>query len=310
VMLHRLKLRVVYGRQLDADRSAKRLKLRVILLSGFAVFFPFLGITYFLFSETRATKLLIIGIMAALSCVPVVLYAYAKGFGRPLRELWRERSVELASLAIKIGFFYGFALYWMILGIVEFLFGYQSFRAALISFVASAAARDGFEIGYLRGLSKDRLPKMTIFPDNRPISELLRAAPLKVFLLVSTAGIGSALIGLILGLFLDNARHQILLVGLVTGIVATVAYAWALEFPPRPRALLRYFIWPGFTMGVTYFLILAYLLRIIFQVALPQDYDLALLMGICAAWLTLESLFVAYIQWNKPKAPTLPQEAA
>ncbi len=298
-MLHRLKLRVVYGSKLDADRSAKRLKLRVILLSGFAVFFPFLVITYYLFSENRATKLLIIGLLAALACVPVVLYAYAKGFGKPLRDLWRERPEELTSLAIKIGFLYGFALYWMILGIVEFLFGYQSFRAALISFVASAAARDGFEIGYLRGLEKAPHSKMSIFPDNRPLSELLRAAPQKVILLVSTAVIGSALIGLMLGLFLEDPRHQSVLVGLVSGVVATVAYGWALENPPRPRELLRYFIWPGFTMGLTYFLILAYLLRIIFKVALPNYYDLALLMGICAGWLTLESLFIAYIQWNK-----------
>lgn len=302
-MLHRMKLRVVYGGQLAKDKAARRLKMRVILLAGFAVFFPFLIITYFLFSETRATKLLFIGLLAALSCVPVVLYAYAKGFGRPLSEIWRERSDELKWLAFKIGFLYGFALYWMILGIVEFLFGYQSFRAALISFVASAAARDGFEIGYLRGLEKEKKTTIKIFPDDRPIREMFSVTPLKIVLAVFTAMIGSGLIGLVLGPFLPNPLHQSLAVGLVVGLVSTLSYGLALETPAMPRALIRYFIWPGFTMAVSYFLILAYLLRIIFQVTLPLSVDLALLMGFCAAWLCLESLFIAYIQWEGQVSP-------
>ena len=122
-MLHRMKLRVLYGDPLARDKSARRLKLKVILLSGAAVFLPFMGITYSIFSETRAVRLIIIGFLAALSCIPVVLYAYAIGFWRPLRALWRERPEEMRSLSLKIGFFYGFGLYWMILGIVEFLFG-------------------------------------------------------------------------------------------------------------------------------------------------------------------------------------------
>ncbi len=299
MMLHRLKLKVVYGDALKADKASNRLKMRVILISGFAVFLPFLGITYFLFSETRVTKLLIIGLLSALSCVPVVLYAYSKGFGRPLRELWQERPEELTWLSIKIGFLYGFALYWMILGIVEFLFGYQSFRAALISFVASAAARDGFEIGYLRRLQQSGAAKMKIFPDDRSIREMFPVAAQKIVMLVSTAIIGGALTGLYLGPLLPNPRHQSLAVGIAVGVVATLAYAWAMDVPPSRRALIRYFIWPGFTMAVTYFLILAYLLRIIFQITLSPAADLALLMSVCAGWLTLESLFVAYLQWGK-----------
>ena len=299
-MLHRLKLKVVYGDALNLDKTAKRLKLRVILISGFAVFIPFLVITYLLIAqEDRVIKLLIIGLLSALSCVPVVLYAYAKGMKRPLRELWQERPEELKWLSFKIGFLYGFALYWMILGIVEFLFGYQSFRAALISFVASAAARDGFEIGYLRSLESAKQVKIKIFPDNRSILEMFPVAAQKIILLVSTAIFGGALTGLYLGPLLPNPQHQTIAVGLAVGVVATLSYVWALDVPPSRKAILRYFIWPGFTMSVTYFLILAYLLRIIFGIILPPATDLALLMSACAGWLTLESLFVAYLQWGK-----------
>ncbi len=299
-MLHRLKLKIVYGDALNVDKAAKGLKLRVILISGFAVFIPFLAITYLLVAqEDRVTKLLIIGFLSAISCVPVVLYAYAKGIGRPIRELWKERPEELKWLSLKIGFLYGFTLYWMILGIVEFLFGYQSFRAALISFVASAAARDGFEIGYLRRLESVKQVKMKHFPDNRSIWEMFPVAPQKIILLVSTAILGGAMTGLYLGPILPNPRHQTIAVGLVVGVVATLSYVWALDVPPSRKAILRYFVWPGFTMAVTYFLILAYLLRIIFSITLPPATDLALLMSACAGWLTLESLFVAYLQWGK-----------
>ncbi|MBN4054343.1 hypothetical protein JYT87_01405 [Nitrospira defluvii] len=308
-MLHRLKLKVVYGGKLSSDKAGKRLKMRVILLSGIAVFFPFLIITYYLFYETRATKLLIIGLLSALSCVPVVLYAYAKGFGRPLSALWQERPEELKTLGLKIGFLYGFALYWMILGIVEFLFGYQSFRAALISFVASAAARDGFEIGYLRSLEKEKLTRIKVFPDNRPIRELFSAAPQKSLFFVSSAAFIAGLAGHFLGPLLPNPLHQSIAVGVVAGLAATVTYAWTRDTHIHLPVLIRYFLWPGFTMSVTYFLILAYLLRIIFQVTLSPASDLALLMGISAAWLTLESFFIAMIQCAKQRpTPILPNE--
>ncbi len=299
-MLHRLKLKVVYGDALNKDKQAKRLKMRVILIAGFAVFVPFAVITYFLiFGEDRIMKLLIIGLLSAFSCVPVVLYAYAKGHGKALKILWQERPKELKWLGIKIGFFYGFALYWMILGIVEFLFGYQAFRAALISFVASAAARDGFEIGYLRARDTGKNIKMAIFPDNRALSEMFPVAPLKILLLVGTALLGGAITGTVLGPLLSNHIHQAVAIGLVVGGVATLSYAWAMEEPLSRKALIRYFIWPGFTMGITYFLILAYLLRIVFDIRLPPATDFGLLMAASAAWLTLESLFVAYLQWKK-----------
>jgi len=304
-MLHRLKLKVVYGDALSKDKQAKRLKMHVILIAGFAVFVPFAVITYFLIvGEDRILKLLIIGLLSALSCVPVVLYAYAKGFGKPLKTLWKERPEELKWLGIKIGFFYGFALYWMILGIVEFLFGYQTFRAALISFVASAAARDGFEIGYLRARDAGGNIKMAIFPDNRPLSEMFPVAPQKILFLTITAILGGAITGSVLGPLIENPLHQAVAIGLVVGGVSTLSYAWALDEPPSSLALLRYFIWPGFTMGITYFLILAYLLRIIFDISLPPASDFGLLMAATSGWLTLESLFVAYLRWKKPSTQT------
>ncbi|MFQ5950441.1 MAG: hypothetical protein ACE5J1_07130, partial [Nitrospiria bacterium] len=307
-MLHRMKLRVVYGFHLAKDRVARRLRVKVMLLAGIAVFIPFLAITYLLWMETRVIRLLFIGLLAALSCVPVVLYSYAKGYGRSLAELWRERPVEMKWLAIKIGFLYGFALYWMILGIVEFLFGYQSFRAALISFVASAAARDGFEIGYFRAKEAKKDP-ITIFPDGRPITELLPVAPAKIITLMLTVIVGSAVTGAFLGPRLPNPLHQSVAIGAIVGVVVTFAYAWALEEPPRFATLIRFFIWPGFTMAMTYFLILAYLLRIIFLVELSPAVDFALLMAACSGWMTIETLFLGYLQWKRPlPTPAVPSE--
>ncbi len=299
MMLHRLKLKVIYGDPLQQDKAAKRLKLRVILIAGFAVFVPFLAVTYLLWAENRVMKLLFIGFLSALACVPVVLYAYSQGFGKPLKALWKERPEELKWLSLKIGFLYGFALYWMILGIVEFLFGYQSFRAALISFVASAAARDGFEIGYLRGLKNAKPSLIKIFPDNRRLSEMFPVSGQKLMLLLSSALIGGVVIGSFLGPLLVKPQHQVLVAGLIIGGLTTFSYAWTMKTAPTIRALIKYFIWPGFTMSVTYFLILAYLLRIIFQLKLSPAVDFAILLSASAAWLTLESVFMAYLQQGK-----------
>ncbi|MDC4224106.1 MAG: hypothetical protein MPW15_07740 [Candidatus Manganitrophus sp.] len=293
-MLHRMKLRVLYGNYLNGDRAARRLKMRIILMSGFAVYPPFLLITYLIFFETRVLFLTLIGLLSALVCIPVGLYAYAKGFGRPLREIWKERPDEMKWFSLKIGFLYAFALYWMILGIVEFLFGYHAFRAALISFVASAVARDGFEIGYLR--AREEKNKRTIFPDGRPIGELFQSSPgwnLSLTLLAVLIG-GSA--GALLGPVLENSLHQTLAVGVVVGLMATLAYAWFLPSLPQLVQLVRFFIWPGLTMACTYFLILAYLLRIIFQAPLSPAADLAILTAACSGWMTLESLFLGFLK--------------
>lgn len=301
-MLHRMKLRVLYGHLL-MDRAARRLKMRVILLSGFAVFPPFLLITYLVFFETRVIFLTMIGFLSSLVCIPVGLYAYAKGFGRPLREIWRERPDEMKWFSLKVGFLYSFALYWMILGIVEFLFGYQSFRAALISFVASAVARDGFEIGSLR--ARQEKSQRTIFPDGRPIGELFwprtrgghpQTAPVSNLLLILLAAVIGGAVGALLGPVLENSLHQTLAVGGVIGLMATLAYTRFLPALPGIVQLVRFFIWPGLTMAATYFLILAYLLRIIFQVPLSPATDLAILTAACAGWMTLESLFLGLLK--------------
>lgn len=289
-----MKLRILYGNYLNGDRAARRLKMRIILLSGFAVYPPFLLITYLIFFETRVLFLTLIGLLSALVCIPVGLYAYAKGFGRPLREIWRERPEEIKWFSFKIGFLYAFALYWMILGIVEFLFGYHAFRAALISFVASAVARDGFEIGYLR--AREEKNRRTIFPDGRPIGELFRTSPgWNLFLTLLAVLIGGSA-GALLGPVLENSLHQTLAVGAVVGLMATLAYTWFLPSLPQIVPLVRFFIWPGLTMACTYFLILAYLLRIIFQVPLSPAADLALLTAACAGWMTLESLFLGFLK--------------
>lgn len=297
-----MKLRVLYGHLL-MDRAARRLKMRVILLSGFAVFPPFLLITYLVFFETRVIFLTMIGLLSSLVSIPVGLYAYAKGFGRPLREIWRERPDEMKWFSLKVGFLYSFALYWMILGIVEFLFGYQSFRAALISFVASAVARDGFEIGYLR--ARQEKGRRTIFPDGRPIGELFwprtrgghpQTAPVLNLLVILLAAVIGGAVGALLGPVLENSLHQTLAVGGVIGLMATLAYTRFLPALPGIVHLVRFFIWPGLTMAATYFLILAYLLRIIFQVSLSPATDLAILTAACAGWMTLESLFLGLLK--------------
>ncbi|MBI3598674.1 MAG: hypothetical protein HY201_04420 [Nitrospirae bacterium] len=288
-MLHRLKLRLLYAAAFNRDKEARKRKMRVILLSGFYTYPPFLAIAYFIAFETRAIALLIIGLLSALTCIPVVFYAYAKGFGSPFLTLFRERRVELLWLAIKIGFIYPFFLYFMMLGLVEFVFGYATVRAAMISFVAAAVARDGFEIGYYRARSPDQ--RIHIFPDGASILPYLKSAPLACILLFISVSCG---VGFFLGPTLENPIHQILLAGIVVGVMTTIAYARA-TCASSPKLLARFFIWPGFTMAVTYFLGLLYIFRMMLETTLPPSVELALLMVISSAWLILEVQFVGYL---------------
>ncbi len=301
-MLHRLKLRLLYGELLDRDKEARRKKIRVILLSGFGVYLPFLFIAYFISFETRALYLVLIGFLSAITCIPVVWYAYARGFNVPFFILWKERQAELVWLAIKIGFLYAFVLYWMILGIVEFLFGYSVVRAAMISFVAAAVARDGFEIGTLRARRNDacgcKNQTVSIFPDGHPITPFLKSTPTRPIFIIAVSFFISGGIGFILGPYLIRPIDQVLMTGLVGGGLSTLSYVQAVSDRFSFRSVTRFFLWPGFTMAVTYFLILAYLLRMVFEIRLLPSYDLAALMAVSAAWLTLQIRFVAHLKKN------------
>jgi hypothetical protein len=289
-MLHRLKLRILYGSQFDSDPVARRKKLRVILISGFLVYPPFLLIAYLISFEARAAYLVMIGLFSAITCIPVVFYAYAKGFNEPFLLLWKERRMELVWLAIKIGFIYAFVLYWMILGIVEFLFGYSVVRAAMISFVAAAVARDGFEIGFLRSGCENRT--ISVFPDGQPFGTFFIAAFFKNLLVTLLSFSIAGGIGFLLGSTLENTIYQTVASGLVGGGVATLV---GVSLTSGTLSRLRFFIWPGFIMAATYFLILAYLLRILFQIRLSLPVDLAILMALSTAWLSLEIRFLGYL---------------
>ena len=303
-----MKLRVLYGAPLSADRPARRRKMKVLLLSGAAVFPFFLLITYAIVFETRAFYLLLIGLLAGLACVPVAFYSYAAGIGLPWRRLWSERRGEMKALGLKVGFFYGFELYWMILGVVEFLFGYHTFRAALISFVASAVARDGFEIGYLRAREENR--KRTTFPDDRSIAELWRIAPKSSLLFIGGAILSGGTIGGLLGPLLSSPRLQTLAVGLVGAVWATFAYAALSGSRLSFSALLKFFIWPALTMACSYFFILAYLYRIIFRIQFGESVDLALLTAACAGWITTGACFLGHLKGeNLPVEESDPQKA-
>jgi len=292
-MLHRLKLRILYGEQLARDRIPRR-SIGVILWVGVIVFIPFLFISYFLHLETRSLRLIVIGLLASLICVPVSVYSYTRGFGLPLTEVWRGRSTEIKYLAIKLGLIYSFSLYWMILGIVEFLFGYQTFRAMLISFVASAVARDSYVIGFLSAQAPQVQRK--IFPDNRSMRELFRSSPIATtFSVIQAVGI-AAVAGYFFGAFDSNPLHQALWVGLISGITATRAYCAMLP-PPKPwRGTLRFFIWPGAVMGISYFVMLAYPVKKIFQVSFSPQMDMAVLSALCCGWLALASRFLGYLK--------------
>ncbi len=293
-MVHRLILRLLYGEQLDADKAARKKKLRVILISGFGVFLPFIGIAYFIAFESRVHFLLLIGFLSAITCIPVALYAYTKGFDLPFSRLWQERRTELLWLAVKIGFLYAIPLYFMILGIVEFLFGYKMMRAAMISFIASAVARDGFEIGYLRARCENQL--ISTFPDGRPMLPFLKADPIGYAQVMIASLLISGGIGFLLGPILVQPITQAIAVGLIGGVISTAVYLQAISDRLSFRLVFRFFLWPGFTMAVTYFLILAYLLRKIFEVQLDPAYDLALLMAVSSAWLTIQVRFLRYLR--------------
>ncbi len=305
-MLHRLKLRLLYGRQIDSDPAARRKKLRVILISGFLVYPPFLLIAYLISFETRAAYLVMIGLFSAITCIPVVFYAYAKGFNQPFVSLWRERRMELVWLAIKIGFIYAFVLYWMILGIVEFLFGYSVVRAAMISFVAAAVARDGFEIGLLRAGYENRT--ISIFPDGQPFVPFLISNCNTNFLVTLLSASVAGGIGFLVGLVLENTIYQTLVAGLVGGGIVTSAGISLISAEASIWSRVRFFIWPGFIMAATYFLILAYLLRILFQIDVSLPVDLAILMTLSTVWLTLEVRFLGYLNREKVSSflPLLP----
>jgi hypothetical protein len=294
-MLHRLKLQLLYGHLIRADKAARKAELRFIVLSGFAVYLPFLVIAYFVHSETGVAATFIVGILSALTCIPISLYAYAKGFGVPLPTLFRERrrEREMVWLSIKIGFFYSLFLYFMIFGIVEFLFGYKIVRAGMISFVASAVARDGFEIGYYRARSADQ--EMDIFPDGQSIVAFLKSDPISHFLwLVLFASLGG-LMGFFGGVIFDGPIAQTLFAGTVIGMLTTLSYKQTVPLTAI-REQFRFFLWPGFTMAVTYFLTLLYLYRIMLKIEISPAFDLAMVMAICSGWLTLETRFVGHLK--------------
>jgi hypothetical protein len=281
-VFHRLKLRVFHGPQLDADLVARRQKLKIILWSGVAVYPLFLAIAYFVAAETRPLPLILIGLSSSVTCIPVGLVAYARGFGRPLRDLWKERPGEIVWFSFKIGFLYAFMLYWMILGMVEFIFGYHAFRAALISFVASAVARDGFEIGYLRARA-DGVP-IRIFPDGQPLTFGPMPAPLWI---LAALGLGAGT-GLVLGPLLTRPIYQTLTVALLSGGIAASLYLFRMPAKRTFRGFIRFFFWPAMTMGCSYFFILAYLSRMLFT--LSPSVDMALLTAACCGWTTADAL--------------------
>ncbi len=293
-MLHRLSLRILYGPVLDADLPARRRKMRIILLSGVVVYPPFLAVAWGLYRETAPLTTVWLGIFAALSCVPVGFYAYAAGFGSSLRNLWQADLETLCWLALKIGFVYPFLLYWMILGMVEFAFGYHAIRAAMISFVASAVARDAFEIGYLAGrpalMGATASRPQRVFPDGRRLSDIFRkdANRAAITLVVAT------FIGAVAGGFLAMAQPspfvQSLAIGLIAAAVATPVYR---RLAATPSAL-RYFLWPAMTMGCSYFFILAYLLRVV--AGQQASWDIALFTAACCAWTTFDALAIGLTQ--------------
>lgn len=298
-MLHRLKLRLLYAEALHQDKEGRKGRIRATVLAGFLVYPPFLAIAYFIAFETKAVNIVIIGLLAAISCIPTVFYGYAKGYGSPFLPLFRERREEFLWLALKIGFFYPFFLYFMILGIVEFTMGYGIVRAAMISFVASAAARDGFEIGFYRKRSEKQT--ITTFPDGNLILPYLKSLPQKSLLIVAGFISISYGIGWFLGPYIKSTAAQTVLTGVVAGIMATLIYARTTGvFTLKP--LSKFFLWPGFTMAVSYFFGLAYIFKMIIKVPLTPSAELAFLMAISSAWLILEIQFVGYLKTCMPVA--------
>jgi len=291
-MLHRLKLRLLYGPFLDADRPARRRKRRIILLSGLWVYLPFLWVAYALYRPSRPLEILWIGGLASAMCVPVGGYAYASGSGRAWTDLWQERKGELIWFLIKIGFLYAFCLYGMILGMVEFVFGYSAFRAALISFMAAAVARDGFEIGYLAErpelMSTHPTTCRHIFPDGRASQEIFRQG--SGIRKCAVAGVMGGGMAALLMPWLTETRLQTLATGVIAGGIATFFYRGVSLH--RNPSLWRYFLWPGMVMGCSYFFILAYGLRMI----TAQDFrwGWALLTACCCIWNTHDALAIGH----------------
>jgi hypothetical protein len=296
-MFHRIALRLRYGHILDADLPARRRKMRIILWSGVAVYPPFLLIAYWLYTEQTPKILVVIGLLAAFACIPVGLYAYAAGFGQKIGVLWASRREELLWFSLKIGFLYPFLLYWMILGMVEFFFGYHAFRAALISFVASAVARDGFEIGYLAARPPPDFPikPKCAFPDGRRMRDTFRGRLVPAIGWIGIALVVGAIGGVAVAQWIPSARYQTVAIGLICAAVATPVYRRIGQQQAQRLSALRYFLWPALTMGCSYFFILAYLLRVVAQITWQSD--AILLTAACCAWSMCDAL---QISWGAP----------
>lgn len=292
-MLHRLKLRLLYGTAVDQDKDASKRKWRAILFSGFAVYPPFFAIAYLIHSESRGLALVMIGLLSAITCIPVVFYAYAKGFGAPFLTLFRERREELLWLGLRIGFLYPFFLYFMILGVVDFFMGYGIVRAAMISFVATAVARDGFEIGYYRARYHNTQVIHT-FPDGQSIMPYLTSVPTASILMAIAVICGSAGVGFFLSDHIATPARQTLLAGVVIGSMATLVYAKTAH--ADFKALVRFFAWPAFTMAVTYFLGICYIFKMILKVPVTPSVEFAFLMAVSSAWLILETQFIGALK--------------
>ncbi|MEK7286400.1 MAG: hypothetical protein AAB035_03775 [Nitrospirota bacterium] len=292
-MLHRLKLRLLYGDALHQDKNAKKQQWQTILLSGFATYPPFFIIAYLIYSETRTTAIFIIGLLSALTCVPVSFYAYAKGFGTPFLTLFRERREEFFWLGMKIGFVYPLFLYFMILGLVEYLFGYASVRAAMISFVATAVARDGFEIGFYRARVANQ--KISIFPDGQSLFVFLKSEKLSALFGVALSVGLSGLIGFLAAPHLTGMIAQTIFMGMIVGALVTFLVVRQTG-EVAVRSLIRFFLWPGVTMAITYFIGLFYIYSAMLKIQIASKADLAIIMGASALWLAVETRFIGALK--------------
>lgn len=270
-MLHRMKLRVVYrGALAAAGPAATREKWLIMAVAGLVAYVLYKVAA--LSAPIADARLLLL--VSGLAAVPVAIVAYARGSGRPILTVCREKTGLLSALSLRVGALYACQLSLMVLALLDVVLGYgflahpagTGVMAVLVS--ASAVARDSHEIGTLHKMTGLDLPRWAV-PDGHGLAVLWgsHAAGLAWWLLAAacTGGLTAVLLSPLAG----GRWGDLIVLGVTGGVVSLVgtrAYLAAQEQQGTRREVALFLIWPAFTFFCTYLLILFGLARYVLRI--------------------------------------------
>lgn len=270
-MLHRMKLRVVYrGALAAAGPAATRRKWLLMGISGLAAYLLYKAVGAAAPVHDARVLLLLSGLVA----VPVVIIAYARGAGRRVLTVCREKPGLLSVLSLRVGTLYAWQLSLMVLALLDVVVGYgflahpagPGVMAILIS--ANAVARDAHEIGTLHRITGLTASRWAV-PDGHGLGVLWgsRAAGLGWWVLAAACAGGAVAVAL--APLARGWRGDLLILvaaGAAVGVIGTQAYVAARQASVGWREAAIFFVWPAFTFFCTYALILFGLFRYVLRI--------------------------------------------